>query len=207
MKELKLIAAGGILEFDKDFISVKESEELFTFLKDNVAWEHKHYIDRKTGQSYPQPRLTAWFADNTNMAYSYSGVTQIVQPWLPCLLDLKTKIENTTGAKYNSVLLNYYRNGMDSVGFHSDNEKELGNNPNIASVSLGETRTFMLQQYRTLESNGSFRPCTEGYEEYELTSGSLLVMSGTTQHFWKHSIPKTSRSEPRINLTYRYFHT
>lgn len=206
MKELKLIAEGGALEFDPDFISKEESEKLFQFLQTNVAWEQKHYTDRKTGQQYPQPRLTAWFADDTNMAYSYSGVTQIVQPWIPELLDLKNRIENITEAKYNSVLLNYYRNGMDSVGYHSDNEKELGNNPVIASVSLGETRTFMLQQYRRMDKSGSLIPCTIGYEEYELTSGSLLVMSGTTQHFWKHSIPKTSRNEPRINLTYRYFH-
>lgn len=207
MKEIKLIAAGGALEFDPDFLPLEESEKLFQFLQLNIAWEQKHYTDRRTGQQYPQPRLTAWFADDTNMAYSYSGVIQIVQPWIPPLLDLKNRIEEITEVKYNSVLLNYYRNGMDSVGAHSDNEKELGKNPIIASVSLGETRTFILQQYRTIDpKSGSLIPSTEGYEEYELTSGSLLVMSGTTQHFWKHSIPKSSRSGPRINLTYRYFH-
>jgi len=207
MMQRNLIAEGGVLEFDPDFLSLEESEELFLFLQKNVAWEQKYYTDRKTGQQYPQPRLTAWFADNTDMAYSYSGVTQVVQPWIPVLLDLKNKIEKITEAKYNSVLLNYYRDGNDSVGYHSDNEKELGKNPNIASVSLGATRTFILQQYRSLESNGSIIPYAAGYEEYELTSGSLLVMSGTTQHFWKHSIPKTSRPGPRINLTYRYFHS
>jgi alkylated DNA repair dioxygenase AlkB len=201
MKELKLIAEGGALEFDPDFISKDESEKLFQFLQTNVAWEQKNYTDRKTGQQYPQPRLTAWFADDTNMAYSYSGVTQIVQPWIPELLDLKNKIEEITEAKYNSVLLNYYRDGNDSVGLHADNEKELGKNPNIASVSLGAARTFTLEQYRTLDKS----PAT-GYEEYQLTSGSLLVMSGTTQHFWKHSIPKCKDTGPRINLTYRYFY-
>lgn len=201
MKETKLIAEGGVLDFDPNFLAIGSSQELFRILRDNVSWEHKHYTDRKTGTQYPQPRLTAWFADDVNMAYSYSGVTQIVQPWIPELLEVKTKIENVTGAKYNSVLLNYYRNGMDSVGLHSDNEKELGKNPNIASVSLGATRTFTLEQYRSSDSNPP-----SGYEEYELTAGSLLVMSGTTQHFWKHSIPKVKNAGPRINLTYRYFY-
>lgn len=201
MMERKLIAEGGILTFDPDFISKNESENIFHYLKDNITWEQKHYTDRRTGQQYPQPRLTAWFADDPSMAYSYSGVTQIVQEWNSVLFDLKNRIEKITEARYNSVLLNYYRDGNDSVGLHSDNEKELGKNPNIASISLGAPRTFTLEQYRTLDKS----PAT-GYEEYELTAGSLLVMSGTTQHFWKHSIPKTSKSGPRINLTYRYFH-
>lgn len=201
MMERKLIAEGGILEFDPDFLAIGSSQELFRILRDNVSWEHKHYTDRKTGTQYPQPRLTAWFADDTSMAYSYSGVTQIVQPWIPELLEVKTNIENITGAKYNSVLLNYYRDGNDSVGLHADNEKELGKNPNIASVSLGSTREFILEQYRTLDKSQA-----TGYEEYQLTPGSLLVMSGTTQHFWKHSIPKSKEAGPRINLTYRYFH-
>lgn len=140
MKKLKLIAEGGALEFDPDFLSLEDSEELFLFLQKNVDWEQKYYTNFRTGEKFPQPRLTAWFADNSEMAYSYSGVTQVVQPWIPSLLDLKNKIEKITEAKYNSVLLNYYRNGMDSVGAHSDNEKELGNFPTIASVSLGETR-------------------------------------------------------------------
>lgn len=176
---------------------------MFLFLQKNVAWEQKYYTDRRTKQQYPQPRLTAWFADNTDMAYSYSGVTQVVQPWSPVLLDLKNKIEKITEAKYNSVLLNYYRDGNDSVGFHADNEKELGKNPNIASVSLGATRNFVLIQDRSLDD----RAVEGNMEEYPLTAGSLLVMSGTTQHFWKHSIPKAPGAEPRINLTYRYFHS
>lgn len=207
MKELKLIAEGGVLEFDPDFLSKDESKNIFHYLQNNITWEQKHYTDRRTGQQYPQPRLTAWFADDINMAYSYSGVTQVVQQWNSVLLDLKDRIEKITEAKYNSVLLNYYRDGNDSVGLHSDNEKELGKFANIASVSLGETRTFILQQHRQLDTKtGSMIPFDEGYEEYELTSGSLLVMSGTTQHFWKHSIPKVKNAGPRINLTYRYFH-
>ena len=202
MMERKLIAEGGILDFDPNFLHPEEEDELFKLLKEKVAWEQKFYTHFKTGEKYPQPRLTAWFADDVKMAYSYSGVTQVVQPWIPELEDLKRRIENVTGAEYNSVLLNYYRDGNDSVGLHADNEKELGKNPNIASVSLGAPRTFILVQQRSVECE-----CAPGYEEYQLTPGSLLVMSGTTQHFWKHSIPKAPKAGPRINLTYRYFHS
>jgi len=195
--ERKLLAEGGILDFDPYFLSSEEESTLFSFLKEKIAWEQKYYKHFKTGELYPQPRLTAWFADHANMAYSYSGITQVVQPWIPELKDLKHRIEKVTGAEYNSVLLNYYRDGNDSVGLHADNEKELGKNPNIASISLGFPRMFILEQ------QSKSKPI--GYEEYDVTPGSLLVMSGTTQHFWKHSIPKTKNAGPRINLTYRYF--
>ena len=200
MMERKLIAEGGILDFDPNFLHPEEDEALFKFLQEKVQWEQKYYTHYKTGEKYPQPRLTAWFADDPKMSYSYSGVTQVVQPWIPELEDLKRRIENATGARYNSVLLNYYRDGNDSVGLHADNEKELGKNPNIASISLGAPRTFILVQQRSVDCE-----CAPGYEQYELTPGSLLVMSGTTQHFWKHSIPKAAVAGPRINLTYRHF--
>lgn len=192
MMEQKLITQGGILDYDSDFLPLTHADQLLFFLRNNVEWEQKHYTHFKTGQQYPQPRLTAWYADDTDMAYSYSGVTQKVQKWLPELLDLKKMIENVTGANYNSVLLNLYRTGADSVGMHADNEKELGTNANIASVSLGATRRFELA-YQTEKL------------VYNLTHGSLLVMSGTTQHHWKHGIPKADCREPRINLTFRKF--
>lgn len=202
MMERKLIAAGGILDYDPGFLSKEESDKLYQYLADNVKWEQKKYKDRRTGAEYPQPRLTAWYADNESLAYSYSGVTQLVQAWLPELLELKEKIEKVTGANYNSVLLNYYRNGKDSVGLHADDEKELGTNANIASVSLGTTRKFQLTQ--TKKSPDKTEPFP-GYEEYDLTSGSLLVMSGTTQHYWKHAVPKAAEVVGgRINLTYRF---
>jgi alkylated DNA repair dioxygenase AlkB len=202
MMERKLIAAGGILDYDPEFLSKEESDKLYQSLTANVQWEQKKYKDRKTGVEYPQPRLTAWYADHESLAYSYSGVTQLVQAWLPELLELKEKIEKITGATYNSVLLNYYRDGKDSVGLHADDEKELGTNANIASVSLGTTRKFQLTQ--TKKSPDKTEPFP-GYEEYNLTSGSLLVMSGTTQHYWKHAIPKDFDVEGgRINLTYRF---
>jgi alkylated DNA repair dioxygenase AlkB len=196
MMERKLLDKGGILDYDTTFLSTEEADTLLDFLKEHVSWEQKFYADRKTGQQYPQPRLTAWYADQTDMAYSYSGVTQVVQPWLPELLELKKKIETVSGAEYNSVLLNFYRDGTDSVGLHADNEKELGDNPNIASISLGATRTFQLVRSGSPEIS----------IDYQLTHGSLLIMSGTTQRHWKHSIPKEyGLTEGRINLTFRKF--
>ena len=191
--ERKLLDKGGILDYDTAFLSKEEADKLLDFLKEKVSWEQKFYTDRKTGEQYAQPRLTAWYADKENMEYSYSGVTQVVQTWLPELLELKKKIEAVSGAEYNSVLLNFYRNGSDSVGLHADDEKELGENPNIASISLGATRTFQLiRNDQTIE--------------YDLSHGSLLIMSGTTQRYWKHTIPKAyGLKEGRINLTFRKF--
>ena len=201
MLKKSLIAEGGILEYEPSFLSKDEADTLFTFLKTNVSWEQKFYKNFRTGQLVPQPRLTAWYADDQNMEYSYSGVTQKVLPWIPELLSIKEKIEQQFNTKYNSVLLNYYRSGSDSVGLHADDEKELGKNANIASVSLGAERTFNLVQVKT--SDGSL---PQGRVSYNLENGSLLVMAGTTQHFWKHEIPKEFGAESRINLTFRWFH-
>ncbi len=192
MMERKLLDKGGILDYDTAFLSKEEADKLLEFLKQNVSWEQKFY--NYGGRQVAQPRLTAWYADEPSMKYSYSGVTQAVQPWLPELLELKKKIEEVAGWQYNSVLLNFYRDGKDSVGLHADNEKELGLNPNIASVSLGAARSFILVR------NGA----PEITLDYKLTHGSLLIMSGTTQAHWKHQIPKEPElTEGRINLTFR----
>lgn len=190
--ERKLLDKGGILDYDTAFLSKEEADKLLSFLKENVSWEQKFY--NYGGKQVAQPRLTAWYADDPGMKYSYSGVTQQVQAWLPELLELKKKIEAVSGWQYNSVLLNFYRDGNDSVGLHADNEKELGKDPNIASVSLGATRSFILVR------NGT----SENKLEYKLSHGSLLIMSGTTQAHWKHMIPKEPElTEGRINLTFR----
>lgn len=234
MMQRKLIAQGGILDFDSGFLSHQEADHLFRVFQEDVEWEQKHYKNYRTGESFPQPRLTAWFADDPKMAYSYSGVTQKVQYWLPELLELKNKVEKVTNASYNSVLLNYYRDGKDSVGMHADDEKELGVNATIASVSLGCARRFVLGCYKQNPNwepppgedtyyISPFQDQAEGSlyvpgssHEYELTHGSLLVMSGTTQHYWKHEVPKAILTpgqirmgvQPvgaRINLTFRQF--
>lgn len=205
----KHIHSGGILDFDPDFLSHDESDTLFDFLMKNVDWKQNYYTNYRTGEKVPQPRQTAWYADDPTMDYSYSGITESVQFWLPELLDLKYKIENVTRAEYNSVLLNLYRTGKDSVGYHADDESELGTNANIASVSLGHARRFMLEQVSddpNWKVDPAHKPIAEDLIKYDLTHGSLLVMSGTTQHYWKHSIPKSTKEiGPRINLTFRKF--
>lgn len=193
--ERKLISEGGILDYDPEFLSKDEGNKLYDSLISKVYWVQNTYMDWRRNVRVPIPRLTAWYADDPSMSYSYSGVTEKVQPWLPELLDLKKKIESVTNAEYNSVLINQYRDGRDSVGMHADDEKELGLNANIASISLGATRMFTLKH-------------KEEELLYELTHGSLLVMSGTTQQHWKHGITKQYNvKEPRLNLTFRKFFT
>jgi alkylated DNA repair dioxygenase AlkB len=193
MKNIKL-AENGLLSLEKNFLSEEESNKLFEIFQTSIKWEQK-FFNKRTAV----PRLTAWYADSEELSYSYSGLKEKVNPWIPGLLDLKCKVEQVSNFQFNSCLLNLYRDQKDSVGFHADDERELGINPNIASISLGETRKFILKQYRT--SDGSH---PEGYHEVDLTSGSLLIMSGATQHYWKHSIPKSNiEVNPRINLTFR----
>lgn len=146
------------------------------------------------GKTYPQPRLTAWHGDE-GIVYTYSGIRLEALPWTETLRDIKQGLEAVTGADFNSVLLNYYRNEHDSMGLHSDDEPELGRQPVIASLSLGAERTFILQH----KHRKDLSPV-----RLKLASGSLLLMKGDTQHFWKHGIEKMKRPcGPRVNLTFR----
>ena len=143
------------------------------------------------GKRHPQPRLTAWYGE---ASYTYSGLTLDPLPLTPLLEQLRRSVEEATGHRYNSVLLNYYRDGRDSMGMHSDDEPELGPEPVIASLSYGATRGFL------------FRHKTKKFgRKIELTDGCLLLMRGCTQHNWLHGINKTVKfSGPRVNLTFRY---
>lgn len=200
--DLKLLTEGGILQYCSDFLSEQTANDLFESLKDNTPWSQHYYTNFNTGEKYPIPRLTAWYADDPSMIYSYSGLKEKVLPWTQELLDIKKQIEIFAGNDYNSVLLNYYRHENDSVAFHADDEKELGINPTIASISLGAPRQFVLKQYKASKGN----QVSAQEIKYDLANGSLLVMSGTTQHYWKHSIPKARYYvPPRINLTFRKF--
>lgn len=144
------------------------------------------------GKTYPQPRLIAWYAD-PELDYSYSGTRLETLPWTPLLIDLKQRVEQLTGHGFNSVLLNYYRDGADSMGMHADDEPELGPQPVIASLSLGESRIFKLRHKREPLSH-----------RLNLEDGSLLLMQGPTQANWKHGIDKTRKPcGPRLNLTFR----
>jgi alkylated DNA repair dioxygenase AlkB len=168
-----------------------ESAALFSELQTTINWQQ----DQITiyGRQIPLPRLTAWYGD-AGTPYAYSGITMQPQPWTAALLHIKRQIEPLAGMEFNSVLLNFYRDGKDSVGWHSDDEPELGHNPVIGSVSLGATRRFQLRH----KFDHSMK------QEFALTSGSVLLMQGATQHFWQHQIPKTAKPvSARINLTFR----
>jgi len=146
------------------------------------------------GRKLPQPRLTAWYGD-PGRSYAYSGILLQPLPWTALLLDIKTRVEAAAGSGFNSVLLNYYRDERDSIGFHSDDEPELGERPVIASFSLGVERTLTFKHKR-LKQVGPVR--------LRLPSGSLLLMRGETQHCWRHGITKeTQPCGPRVNLTFR----
>lgn len=145
------------------------------------------------GRSIAQPRLTAWHGD-AGRDYTYSGLTMTPEPWTPLLRTLKAEVEQVVGTTFNSVLLNYYRNERDSVGYHSDDEKELGPEPTIASLSFGETRTFVFKS-----KNKRHKPVRLALED-----GSLLLMKGPTQRNWLHAIEKETQPRgPRVNLTFR----
>ena len=144
------------------------------------------------GKTHQIPRLQAWYADN-EIEYTYSGKKLQRHNWNNLLLEIKEKIENITSFKFNSVLANLYRDGNDSMGLHSDDEKELGNNPVIASLSLGESREIYFK-HKNKKSNLVIPQ----------VSGQLMVMHGKTQEYWKHEIKKTKKiKKPRINLTFR----
>ena len=158
-------------------------------LQGETAWKAEHI--KLFGRQVPQPRLTAWHGE---AVYTYSGLRLEPLPFTPLQAEIKAAVEAASGRRFNSVLLNYYRDGADSMGMHSDDEPELGPNPAIASVSFGAVRTFILRHKRTKHTL-----------KVDLTSGSLLLMTGATQHHWQHGINKSGRPMgPRINLTFRY---
>ncbi|MCP5419661.1 MAG: alpha-ketoglutarate-dependent dioxygenase AlkB [Gammaproteobacteria bacterium] len=182
------------IELFEGFFALAESDRWFTELLAHIAWE-QGYIPCH-GKLVPEPRLSAWYGD-PGAHYTYSGVRHNPHPWNEVLLELKARIEPTAEVGFNSVLLNCYRDGRDSVGWHSDAERELGRNPVIASVSFGGTRRFLLRHKRL-----ALRATIE------LTHGSLLLMRGATQHHWRHQVPKTRQPvNPRINLTFRRIHS
>ena len=181
------------LLFDPDFLPVAEAEILLAQFASEVAWEQRSI--RIFGQEIPQPRLTAWYGDPA-AHYTYSGLAWEPLPWTPALLALRQRVEAATGARFNSVLLNLYRDGRDSMGWHADDEPELGPAPAIASVSLGATRRFRLRPRAGLPHP----PLS-----LDLPSGSVLLMRGPTQQHWQHALPKTARViGPRLNLTFRW---
>lgn len=193
MNHLKnLLPKDGILIYKSDFFTPEESLELFQKLQNNIQWKSEKITIY--GNEYNIPRLTAWYGD-ADKKYTYSGISMNPLNWTNELSEIKTKIELFTKTNFNSVLLNLYRSGKDHVSWHSDNERELGKNPMIASLSLGEERIFQVKhKYDKTIPTISLK----------LEAGSLVIMSGTMQDYWVHCISKTKKEmSPRINLTFR----
>ncbi len=179
------------LRLFKNFFDKKEAAHYYNTFLTQIPWQQDPIT--VFGKTYPQPRLTALHAVNGN-SYSYSGILMRPHKMTPELVEIASRIASYSPVEFTTVLLNLYRNGSDSNGWHADNEKELGKNPVIASVSLGASRFFHLK-HRTIK---------ELRYKIKLESGSLLFMEGTTQEKWLHQLPKTAKPiAPRINLTFR----
>lgn len=182
----------GDLRFMRGFYAPPMSHEVAEILLRDTAWQQEKIT--VWNKQHWQPRLTCWYGD-ARSRYAYSGIALTPNEWTPTLLKIKQDVEQATCTSFNSVLLNLYRDQNDSVGMHSDNERELGTSPVIASVSFGETRMFRLK-HRTRKD---LKPVS-----IELTDGSLLLMAGDLQKHWLHGIDKASQPKsPRINLTFR----
>lgn len=182
----------GEIWFMPNFMPLYKTDEYFQALLNTINWKQEQI--KLYGKTFPVPRKTAWYGDE-GFNYKYSGINCNPDSWTKELLDIKKVIEHFVPShKFNSVLLNLYRDGNDKVSWHADDESGLATNPTIASVSLGATRRFDLRHKE--DPNEKF--------QIELTSGSLIVMTGTLQHHWQHQIPVQKKvKDPRINLTYR----
>ncbi|MEZ4811723.1 MAG: alpha-ketoglutarate-dependent dioxygenase AlkB [Allomuricauda sp.] len=173
------------------FFSAEEAHILFNLLKKKVQWQQDEIT--LFGKTHPQPRLTALYGNN-GKSYSYSNITMHPHKFTPELLQIKSAVEQEVGDVFTTCLLNYYRDGKDSNGWHADDERELGKNPTIASISLGAERHFHLRHKEDKTPK----------HKILLEHGSMLLMQGETQHYWQHQIAKTSKKiGERINLTFR----
>lgn len=183
----------GLLWYFPLAIPTAQADIYYQELSENTAWRQDSI--RLYGNQIPLPRLTAWYGD-PGRDYIYSGIAMEALPWTPLLQSLKILAEDLAQAPFNSVLLNLYRHGQDGVSWHSDDEPELKPNHPIASISLGETRRFILRHKQN---------ATIPRVELSLLSGSILIMRETTQQYWLHQVPKTKKiMQPRINLTFRF---
>ncbi len=188
---IKLPLPNSHIVYYPNFLELKAANQYFETLKNTIAWQQD--VIKVYGKVYQQPRLTALFAEN-GKPYAYSNLIMEPHDFTPELLKIKQKVEALSKTTFTHCLLNRYRDGKDSNGWHSDNEKSLGQNPVIASVSLGQVRSFHLKHKTDMA--GSYKMV--------LNHGSLLIMQGETQHYWLHQVPKTKKIiGERINLTFR----
>ncbi len=173
-----------------DFLDAQFAMRAFNQIRDESQWEQPEITI--FGNTVLEPRLSTWH-NELGEGYKYSGVMRRAQPFSKTLSDIRKRCSEVTNTPFNSALVNFYRNGQDGVGWHSDNEACNGPEPTIASVSLGATRRFDMRHRKTGETI-----------KIQLESGSLLVMAGKSQQYWVHQVAKTKRvHEPRINLTFR----
>lgn len=178
------------ITYISQWVPLSEADNLFQQLSTQINWQQESII--MYGKKVTVPRLVAWYGDE-NASYRYSGVLHKPMPWLPLLNNLKQSLAREISGPFNSVLCNYYRDGHDYMGWHSDDESELGIDPVIASISLGAERDFY---FRHKETKMKY--------DIHLTHGSLLIMNSGCQQTWQHSLPKRLRCrQPRINLTFR----
>jgi len=179
------------LELVEDYYAFAKAEKLYSTIHSETPWRADKI--KVFGKEYDQPRLTQLYGDQ-GISYSYSKLVMEAKPWTDTLLQIKEDVQNYCGHQFNVCLVNLYRHGQDSNGWHADDEPELGKNPVIASMSLGAERFFHLKHKKDKSLKTKF----------PLTHGSLLIMKGATQHYYKHQIAKTKREvAPRINLTFR----
>ncbi|RUL73109.1 alpha-ketoglutarate-dependent dioxygenase AlkB family protein [Dyella choica] len=191
----RLPLADADVYYSPCWLAAGEADELLGHLLDEVPWE-RHRL-RVFGREVDAPRLSCWIGD-PGAIYVYSRSRFEPRPWTPSLLSLRARVELACAARFNSVLANLYRSGQDSMGWHSDDEPELGAQPIIASISLGVERRFRFRR-RVPPGTGTARPVG-----LTLSHGSLLCMAGDTQHHYQHDLPKsTGTSGSRINLTFR----
>jgi alkylated DNA repair dioxygenase AlkB len=179
------------LDFQPGWLDAPTADSWLSQLLRETTWQQPQL--RLYGRLHPVPRLVAWYGDE-EASYRYSGLIHRPLPWTPLLAHIRQRLEAAVGQSLNGALLNHYRDGHDSMGWHSDDEAELGANPLIASLNLGGTRRFDLRRKGGSRIEHSL----------ELAHGSLLVMAGSTQHYWQHQVAKTRRPcAPRLNLTFR----
>lgn len=180
-----------LLQYHTNLFSTEESDTILRNLIQETPWQQK--LVKMYDKEVLTPRLTAWYANEDTYDYTYLRRSS-PNVWTPQLLIIKMRIESFMKASFNSVLLNYYRDGNDSVAWHSDNEKALGTHPVIASISFGQIRTFDIRRKDNHAEKYSIR----------LESGSLLLMKGDLQQHWEHRVAKSVKSmKSRLNLTFR----
>jgi alkylated DNA repair dioxygenase AlkB len=190
LNQNNLLPCDGLVDYHPLAFSTEEIKAYFPYLSNEIAWQQD--VVKLFGKTYITDRKVAWYAEKP-FIYRYSGQSKIALPFSQTLLDIKSRVEKLTGSEYDACLLNYYHNGSEGMGWHSDNEKSISPISSIASVSLGVTRKFQ------------FKHKIQGLKlDLILDSGSVLDMREETQEFWLHALPKSKKiAGARINLTFR----